>query len=92
MDVYKIVITVIALAIVTILSVIAERLGKTQKTRRVSPSDRHKTQPDKHKDEAQKGETITSPASQVRVDGQQNRESPQPEVRKPTESSWEQDG
>jgi len=90
MDVYKIVITVIALVIVTLLSVIAEMIGKAQETRRLSPVDRHKTQPDKRK-EAPKDETITSPVSQMRVDGQQDRESPQPEGRKQRETSSEQD-
>ena len=90
MDVYKIVITVIALVIVTLLSVIAEMLGKAQETRRDSLTKRRKVRPDGCDDKPQ-DETIAAPVSQLRVDGQQKRESPPPEIRKHKGAPSEQD-
>lgn len=90
MDVYKIVITVIALVIVTLLSVMAEMLSKAQETRRASTTGRRNTRPDQRQETLQ-DETNTLPVPQTRVDGQQNRDSPQSELRKHKGASSEQD-
>ena len=90
MEVYKIVITVIAFIIVTLLSVLAEMLGTAQETRRNANPERRKPRPDIQKQKLQ-GAAITSTFARTRVDGQQNQESPHPEVRKRREADSEQD-
>lgn len=89
MDVYKIVITVIALVIVTLLSVLAEVLGNAQEMRRGATLNRREPRPNFRR-EKQQDETIASTASQTRVDGLQNRESSQPEARQQRRTNLEQ--
>jgi hypothetical protein len=77
MEVYKIVITVIALVIVTLLSVLAEMLGNAQENRRLAPSDRRKNKQD---------DATPLRGSQPRLDRLQDRDAVQIDVRKPMEA------